>query len=148
LSRDVAFISALMSQKVPFVVAALGADVDPFLLHVYAAFAEKERNVISERTRAALAVRKAQGMKLGRPKGGPGFATEADRAKGQAVIQAKANLHAQRLGGLFDQLAAVGIVSANAIAKALNERQVKSARGGRWTARTVLDVRKRLDAQR
>src|SRR4051812_48387307 len=39
LSRDVAFISALMSQKVPFVVAALGADVDPFLLHVYAAFA-------------------------------------------------------------------------------------------------------------
>ena len=56
----------------PFIVAALGIDVDPFMLHIYAAFAEKERNVISERTRAALAVRKAQGVRLGRPKGIPG----------------------------------------------------------------------------
>ena len=82
LSRDVAFISGLMAQKVPFIVAALGLDVDPFMLHIYAAFAEKERNVISERTKAALAVRKAQGVKLGRPKGHQ-FATEAGRAKAQ-----------------------------------------------------------------
>src|SRR5207342_2717034 len=67
LSRDVHFISGLMSQKVPFVVAALGTDVDPFMLHLYAAFAEKERNVISERTKAALAARKAAGIKRGRP---------------------------------------------------------------------------------
>jgi hypothetical protein len=43
LSRDVHFISGLMAQKVPFVVTELGADVDPFLLHLYAALAEKER---------------------------------------------------------------------------------------------------------
>src|SRR3954454_8511815 len=42
LSRDVAFISGLMVQKVPFIVAELGADTDPFLLHLYAALAEKE----------------------------------------------------------------------------------------------------------
>ena len=65
LSRDVAFISGLMAQRVPFIVAELGRDADPFMLHLYAALAEKERRLISERTRAALAARKAQGAKLG-----------------------------------------------------------------------------------
>ena len=144
LSRDVAFISGLMSQRVPFIVAALGIDVDPFMLHIYAAFAEEERNVISERTRAALAVRKAQGVRLGRPKGIPGFATEADRAKGRFVIKAKADIHAGRLSGILDKLAAEGIVSANAVANALNERGLPSARGGKWTARAVINARARL----
>jgi len=65
LSRDVAFIAGLMVQKVPFVVAELGIDADPFMLHLYAALAEKERRLISERTRSALAARKAQGKRLG-----------------------------------------------------------------------------------
>src|SRR3954462_11018919 len=65
LSRDVHFISGLMSHKTPFIVAELGADVDPFMLHIYAALAEKERRVISQRTRDALAAKKAQGVKLG-----------------------------------------------------------------------------------
>ena len=43
-----------MVNSVPFLVTELGADVDPFMLHVYAALAEKERALISERTRAAL----------------------------------------------------------------------------------------------
>src|SRR5215813_10308215 len=43
LSRDVHFISGLMTHKVPFVVAELGPDVDPFVLHLFAALAEKER---------------------------------------------------------------------------------------------------------
>jgi DNA invertase Pin-like site-specific DNA recombinase len=55
LSRDVAFISGLMAQRVPFIVAELGRDADPFMLHLYAALAEKERRLISERTKAALA---------------------------------------------------------------------------------------------
>jgi len=64
LSRDVHFISGLMSHRVPFIVAELGADADPFMLHLYAALAEKERRLIGERTRSALAARKAQGAKL------------------------------------------------------------------------------------
>jgi DNA invertase Pin-like site-specific DNA recombinase len=52
LSRDVAFVSGLMAQRVPFVVAELGADADPFMLHLYAALAEKERRLIAERTKA------------------------------------------------------------------------------------------------
>jgi len=59
LSRDVHFISGLMSQRVPFLVADLGADVDPFVLHMYAALAEKERAMICARTREALARAKA-----------------------------------------------------------------------------------------
>lgn len=53
LSRDVAFIAGLMVQRVPFIVAELGADADPFMLHLYAALAEKERRLISKRTKAA-----------------------------------------------------------------------------------------------
>ena len=67
LSRDVAFVSGLMAQRVPFIVAELGRDADPFMLHLYAALAEKERRLISERTKAALAIRKATGSKLGNP---------------------------------------------------------------------------------
>jgi DNA invertase Pin-like site-specific DNA recombinase len=58
LSRDVHFISGLMTHKTPFIVAELGADADPFMLHIYAALAEKERRYISQRTRDALAVKK------------------------------------------------------------------------------------------
>ena len=54
LSRDVHFISGLMAHKVPFLVAELGPDVDPFVLHLFAALAEKERALISTRTRQAL----------------------------------------------------------------------------------------------
>src|SRR3954447_9690755 len=65
LSRDVAFVSGLMAQRVPFIVAELGPEVAPFMLHVYAALAEKERALISARTRDALAAAKARGVKLG-----------------------------------------------------------------------------------
>jgi hypothetical protein len=43
-----------MANRVPFIVAELGPDVDPFMLHVYAALAKKERSLISQRTREAL----------------------------------------------------------------------------------------------
>src|ERR1700682_2570095 len=67
LSRDVAFVSGLMAQRVPFIVAELGRDADPFMLHLYAALAEKERRLISERTKAALRAKKAAGARLGNP---------------------------------------------------------------------------------
>lgn len=68
LSRNVAFIARLMSERVPFVVAELGPDVDPFMLHIYAAVAEKERALAGQRTKAALAQAKLRGVKLGNPK--------------------------------------------------------------------------------
>ena len=87
LSRDVAFVAGLMAQRVPFIVAELGADADPFMLHLYAALAEKERRLISERTRLALGSKKATGARLGNPRnlneagalGRRTLASEADR---------------------------------------------------------------------
>jgi DNA invertase Pin-like site-specific DNA recombinase len=67
LSRDVHFISGLITQRVAFIVAALGRNVDPFMLHIYAALAEKERALISERTKVALQAAKERGVKLGNP---------------------------------------------------------------------------------
>ena len=67
LSRDVAFVAGLMAQRVPFLVAELGADADPFMLHLYAALAEKERAMISARTTAALEAAKKRGVALGNP---------------------------------------------------------------------------------
>ncbi len=61
---DVHFISGLMSRRVPFLVADLGADVEPFILHIYAAVAEKERVLISQRTKGALAAKRARGEPL------------------------------------------------------------------------------------
>jgi DNA invertase Pin-like site-specific DNA recombinase len=55
-----------MAQRVPFIVAELGRDADPFMLHLYAALAEKERRLISERTRAALAAQDAPRMPVAR----------------------------------------------------------------------------------
>ena len=65
LSRDVHFVSGLMAQRVPFIVAELGPDVDPFMLHVYAALAEKERALISERTKAATGGCEGKGGEAG-----------------------------------------------------------------------------------
>jgi len=90
LSRDVHFISGLMAHKVPFLVAELGADVDPFMLHLFAALAEKERNLISQRTKAALSALKARGVKLGPKNPNPGPGNEANRLKWVAYRAQKA----------------------------------------------------------
>src|SRR6188474_2438976 len=85
-------LSGLMAQRVPFIVAELGRDADPFMLHLYAALAEKERRLISERTKAALAIRKASGAKLGNP------INIRDAGKiGRASSMAEADEHARRL---------------------------------------------------
>ncbi|WP_348627200.1 recombinase family protein [Mesorhizobium sp. WSM2561] len=91
LSREVAFIAGLMVQRVPFIVAELGADADPFMLHLYAALAEKERRLISERTKAALASRKITGIKLGNPTN-----TVEAAAKGRKISIEEADRFAHR----------------------------------------------------
>jgi DNA invertase Pin-like site-specific DNA recombinase len=65
LSRNVHFITGLMEHKVHFVVAAFGRDCNAFTLHIYASIAEQERRMISERIKAAAAVRKRRGLKSG-----------------------------------------------------------------------------------
>jgi DNA invertase Pin-like site-specific DNA recombinase len=134
LSRDVHFISGLMAHRVPFVVAELGADADPFMLHLYAALAEKERALISARTKAALAAKKAQGVKLGNPRAAEtiGKAHEAARA---AADQFAANVLP-----IVRQIQALGLTTLRDIAGALNARGVRTARGGAWHSTTVRNL--------
>jgi DNA invertase Pin-like site-specific DNA recombinase len=132
LSRDVAFISGLMAQRVPFIVAELGADADPFMLHIYAALAEKERGMIAERTRAALAQKKAQGALLGNRTN----LAEA-QAKGVVVNRATADAFAANVLPIVRQIKAAGATTHRAIAAALNARGVRTARGGAWHDSTV-----------
>jgi DNA invertase Pin-like site-specific DNA recombinase len=130
LSRDVHFISGLMVHKIPFIVTELGADADPFMLHLYAALAEKERRLISQRTSDALQAKKAQGIKLGGLNDAGIARRDAalDRAKTLAPILAE-------LKGKADR----------EIARQLNERKVETPNGAPWSAVTVKRVRDRLE---
>jgi DNA invertase Pin-like site-specific DNA recombinase len=135
LSRDVAFISGLMAQRVPFIVAELGADADPFMLHIYAALAEKERALISDRTRLALAHKKAAGAELGNRTNLP----EA-QALGAAANRQAADTFAANVLPVVRQLQAAGIITTRAIAEALNARGIRTARGGEWHNSTVRNL--------
>jgi DNA invertase Pin-like site-specific DNA recombinase len=129
LSRDVHFISGLMKHKVPFIVADLGADTDPFMLHIYAALFEKERRMISQRTKEALSAAKVRGVVLG------GLREYGRQAKEAAVERAKA------LAPYFNELEGK---SAREIARILNDRKVATPNGKPWSAMTIIRVRKRL----
>jgi DNA invertase Pin-like site-specific DNA recombinase len=138
LSRDVHFVSGLMAHRVPFVVAELGADADPFMLHIWAALAEKERRLISERTRAALAAAKARGVRLGNPR------LAVARAKAHAELKADAEAHARAVAPAIHEAKAAGASSLRSIAAALNARGIATSRGGRWEAQTVANVLRRI----
>ena len=132
LSRDVAFISGLMSRGVPFVVAELGADVDPFVLHLFAALGQKERQLISQRTKDALAPMVGTG-KLGNKSN----LAEA-QVKGKAGNVAASGAFAARVMPMIEKL--MPSMSMNAIAAQLNSMNVPTMRGGRWTAKAISRV--------
>jgi DNA invertase Pin-like site-specific DNA recombinase len=131
LSRDVNFISGLMTHKVPFVTVELGADTDPFLLHLFAALAERERRIIGERTRLALHAAKARGVKLG----GTNAQSIANRDE--------ARQRAEELRPILMELTGM---SANKAASELNKRGIPTPKGAQWHALTVMRLRKRLSA--
>jgi DNA invertase Pin-like site-specific DNA recombinase len=137
LSRNVAFISALMESKVQFIVTQLGRDADAFMLHLYAALSEKERELISTRTRAALQVLKANGAKLGNR-------TNLDDARliGHATNREQAAAFADNIIPMVKQLRDQG-ETLPGIADKLNSLGVKTRRGGKWYASTVTNILKR-----
>jgi DNA invertase Pin-like site-specific DNA recombinase len=137
LARNVHFLSGLMESRVKFVAVDM-PDVNRLTVHVLAAVAEHEREMISQRTRDALAAARARGVKLG--KAGP-----KNLAKVNDQRHAYAQAHADRLRatilGLRDQR-----LSQRAIADELNRLGVQAPRGGAWHLPTVQRVLARLDA--
>ena len=128
-----------MAHKVPLIVTELGADVDPFILHLYAALSEKERNLIAGPTKAALAAKKAQGKVLSGPK---------LREAAQAVIKTNADRYAANVLPLIKDAQRAGATTLREIADALNARGVATARGGRWYATSVKNVLERSIARK
>lgn len=126
LSRNLAFIATLMNSGVEFV-AVDNPHANKLTVHILAAVAEHEREMISERTKAALKAAKARGKRLGNPR-----LSEA-AALGSAAGKAAADQRATNLLPVIREIQAAGTTSANAIAAKLNERRVPTARGGRWT---------------
>lgn len=119
---------------------------DDLMLRIYAAMAQKERELISERTRAALAAAKARGTTLGgdrgyRPSGGP------DAVRAAQARRVGAERAAHRLALELERLQAGGVVGQAALARALNERGIAPPAGrGGWTHTTVARVLARVAA--
>jgi DNA invertase Pin-like site-specific DNA recombinase len=122
LSRDVHFISGLMTHKVPFIVTELGADTAPFILHLFAALAEKERALISKRTREGLAVTEQRGQRLG------GWTAGSEEAR------RKADVFAEHMRPVLAELA-----SLSATAAAVRDAGMRSCSRGGGTAASVTE---------
>jgi DNA invertase Pin-like site-specific DNA recombinase len=127
LGRNVAFISALMESGADFVCCD-NPHANRLTLHMLAAFAEHEREQISQRTKAALAAAKARGVKLGNPR--PLEALDAARAVHIARRPAPEVLNIMR------SLEGQGM-SYRAIARELNRLNIKTGRGSQWYDVTV-----------
>jgi DNA invertase Pin-like site-specific DNA recombinase len=142
LSRDVHFISGLMSHRVEFVVCELGRQSDPFVLHLYAALAEKERGMISARTKAGLAAAKARGTKLGMSARSKSEVRKI-AASGARANQAAAMERTETIRWAIES-ALAGNASLRAASDLLNGRGIASPGGGRWHAPSLLKAARRL----
>jgi DNA invertase Pin-like site-specific DNA recombinase len=137
LARNVAFVSNLMESGVEFTAVDFPT-ANRLTIHILAAVAEHEREMISTRTKAALAAAKARGTKLGNPNG---LSAEA-RTKGTAVAVGKRKAAAADrvadLRPIVEEIKATGRTSLRAIAAELDARGIPAPRGGKWTAPAVM----------
>jgi DNA invertase Pin-like site-specific DNA recombinase len=130
LARNVALIANLMEGKVDFVCCDM-PEANRLTIHVLAAVAEHEREMISERTKAGLAAARARGVKLG----GPRLPAINETRQVGALQRARA------IAPILSELAGM---SARSVAAELNARQVKTPSGALWSAKTVIRARERL----
>ena len=126
LARNVHFVSGLMESGVDFV-AADNPHANKLMVHMLAAFAEHEREQISQRTKDALAAAKARGIRLGR--------NGADRLA--RAYRAEAIERARQLAPVLTELQGAGM-SARQIAAELTARGIATPNGARWHAQSVL----------
>jgi DNA invertase Pin-like site-specific DNA recombinase len=142
-SRSVAYIAAMMhtmkDDKIPFVVAVMGLDVDPFMMHMFAAIAENERLQIGARTKAALAQVKAKGKTLGQS----GEVLKIAQTRGGKTMQKIAINFAETVKEPIRKMRARGMTQAQ-IADELNEYNTPTSRGGKWSATQVSRVERLL----
>lgn len=137
LARNVAFISNLMESRVEFVAVDM-PHASRVMLHIFAALAEHEREMISQRTREALAIAKQRGIRLGNPHPRPAALL------GHATMQARSRQFRATMRPLIERFLSQGYSYAG-IARELNARQIAPPRRGRWHAKTVTQILKGSD---
>jgi DNA invertase Pin-like site-specific DNA recombinase len=131
LARNVSFISTLMDGKVEFEAVDM-PKANRLILHIMAAVAEHERDVISQRTKDALAAAKARGKRLGSH-----GAVQAAQNKAEALESLAP------VAGVLRDLRGEGL-TVRQIAETLNERGVPSPGGGRWHPASLHRALRRL----
>ena len=144
LSRDLHFISSLQKAGIEFTACDMPS-ANKFTVHIFAALAEHEREMISQRTKAALAALKARGVKLGKPENLTRAAAEKGAVSAAAVRTAKADDFAGQIGPMVQGYHTEGM-SLNGIASKLNTDSILTARGktGAWTPTAVKNLLARL----
>lgn len=145
LARNVAFISNMMDGGVDFVACDM-PHANRLTLHLLAAIAEHEREMISQRTKAALQAAKARGRRLGNPNGAAGLVAYAGQAALESGLRRteQASQRADAVGQVIRDVVASGIEGSRAIAVALNERAIPSPSGGIWYEEQVRRTMARL----
>lgn len=139
LSRNHAAVTALMDRGFEFIAVQLGLNSDSFSTHLFSALAERERKFISQRTKEALARKKARNEPLGNLISLP-FA----QANGHKTMNANADEFAQKFKEQIT-LYQSQEMSLRAMANALNKFNVKTYRGHDWKAQSVANLIKRLE---
>ncbi len=134
LSRRVSFIASLLDDKRVALRVAAMPHADKFQLHIYAALAEQEREFISIRTKQALAAAKGRGVQLGGNRGSLKVTNDARRAS--------ADEFADKVWPLIEPMLDSG-KSLRAVAVVLNDTDQPTANGGKWTATTVRNLKRR-----
>jgi DNA invertase Pin-like site-specific DNA recombinase len=129
LSRNVAFIANLMLEAGVDFVAVDMPHANKLTIHILSAVAEHEREMISQRTRAALAAAKSRGVRLGNRSN-----IEVAQDRSRAARMAQADQFASNILPVVLQIRAAGVQTLNGIAEALNARGLRTPRGGEWQA--------------
>jgi DNA invertase Pin-like site-specific DNA recombinase len=141
LSRDPDFLGTLMKSGTDFIACDM-PEANKFMIRIMAALAEKEREMISERTKAALRAAKARGVKLGNPN-----LTTEGRQRGSSVgvqrMRDIADRNAERVLPSIQALQARGL-NLRGIAAELNAMSVQTPRGKQWTAMAVKNALDRI----
>lgn len=132
LARNVAFIANLMDSRVDFVACDM-PEANRLTLHILAAVAEHEREMISLRTKAALAAARERGIRLGNPDCRGARAVAAER------LSAAADRFATTVRPMVEGLRSQGL-SLRAVASELNHRGIRTARGSEWQATSVRNL--------
>jgi DNA invertase Pin-like site-specific DNA recombinase len=146
LSRNISFLFRLRDEGVKFQAIDV-PEANTLTLGVFAAMAQHEREIISQRTRAALQARKARGLPLGTPRDMRPYAARAS-ALGRAVLAAQARKRAAEIAPKVAEAREEGCTSLRQVAAWLNEQGIVTPRGKQWTGTAVRNAERMGPAAR